>query len=102
MKIKRQKKVQRILDFYKHNFGHFPPYQILLDGTFAMACLKMQINIKEQMPKYIGQEVKILRKWNKFGLQIEKQNYVVKKLKCQVSLDRSAFSVYILEFYTYE
>ena len=60
MKIKRQKKVQRILDFYKHNFGHFPPYQMLLDGTFAMACLKMQINIKEQMPKYIGQEVKIL------------------------------------------
>ena len=33
---------------------------MLLDGTFAMACLKMQINIKEQMPKYIGQEVKIL------------------------------------------
>jgi U3 small nucleolar RNA-associated protein 23 len=33
---------------------------MLLDGTFAMACLKMKINIKEQMPKYIGQEVKIL------------------------------------------
>ena len=60
MKIKRQKKVQRILEFFKHNFGHFPPYQMLLDGTFAMACLKMQINIKDQMPKYIGQEVKLL------------------------------------------
>ena len=60
MKIKRQKKVQRILEFFKNNFGHFPPYQMLLDGTFAMACLKMQINIKDQMPKYIGQEVKLL------------------------------------------
>ena len=60
MKIKRQKKVQKILDFYKHNFGHFPPYQMLLDATFVKVCLEMQINIKEQMPKYIGQEVKIL------------------------------------------
>ena len=60
MKIKRQKKVQRTLDFYKHNFGHHPPYQMLIDGTFAVACLNMKINIKEQMPKYIGQEVKLL------------------------------------------
>ena len=60
MKIKRQKRVQRILDFYKHNFGHHPPYQMLIDGTFTKACLDNKINIKEQMPKYIGQEVKLL------------------------------------------
>ena len=60
MKIKRQKKVQRILDFFKNNFGHRPPYQMLIDGTFTNACLEMKVNIKEQMPKYIGQEVKLL------------------------------------------
>lgn len=59
MKIKRQKKVQRILNFFKHNFGHRPPYQLLLDGTFCNACLEMKVNIKEQLPKYLG-EVKLL------------------------------------------
>lgn len=39
MKIKRQKKVQRTLNFFKHNFGHRPPFQLLIDGTFCQACL---------------------------------------------------------------
>ena len=59
MKVKRQKKVGRILSFFKHNYGHHPPYQVLLDGTFCQACLKMKVNIKEQLPKYLG-EVKLL------------------------------------------
>ena len=59
MKVKRQKKVGRILSFFKHNYGHHPPYQVLIDGTFCQACLKMKVNIKEQLPKYIG-EVKLL------------------------------------------
>ena len=41
MKIKRQSKVKKILNFYKHNFGHHPPYQMLIDGTFTQACLKV-------------------------------------------------------------
>ncbi len=59
MKIKRQKKVNKVLSFFKTNFGYFPPYQILLDGTFTQACLQMKVNIKEQLPKYLG-EVKLL------------------------------------------
>ena len=59
MKIKRQKTVNRILSFFKHNFGHHPPYQLLLDGTFCQACLSMKVNIKEQLPKYLG-DVKLL------------------------------------------
>ena len=80
MKIKRQKKVARILNFFKHNFGHRAPYQLLLDGTFCQACLTekvhfvisdrepknkklflfLQVNIKEQLPKYLDSETKIL------------------------------------------
>jgi len=59
MKIKRQKKAQKILNFFKHNFGHRPPYQLLLDGTFCQACLTAKVNIKDQLPKYLG-EVKLL------------------------------------------
>jgi len=59
MKIKRQKKVNRVLNFFKHNFGHRPPYQMLLDGTFCQACLTAKVNIKDQLPKYLG-EVKLL------------------------------------------
>jgi hypothetical protein len=39
MKIKRQKKVGRILSFFRHNFGHRHPFQVLIDGTFCSACL---------------------------------------------------------------
>ncbi|TRY63921.1 hypothetical protein TCAL_14298 [Tigriopus californicus] len=60
MKIKRQKKVMRILNFFKHNYGHHPPYQLLLDGTFTQACLQMKVNIREQLPKYLNAETKIL------------------------------------------
>merc|ERR1712008_546828 len=59
MKIKRQKKVGRILSFFKNNYGHRPPFQVLIDGTFTQACLQMKVNIKDQLPKYLG-EVKLL------------------------------------------
>jgi len=60
MKIKRQKRVQRILNFFRHNFGHREPYQIIIDGTFTQGCLINKINIKEQLPKYFNGEVKCL------------------------------------------
>jgi len=78
MKIKRAKKAERILNFYRHNFGHRPPFQILIDGTFCHACLEvcthcllrlcqcvtcppfqMKVNIRDRLPKYLG-EVKLL------------------------------------------
>ena len=60
MKYKRQKKVQRILKFFKVNYGHHPPFQLLIDGTFTRACLLRKVNIKEQIPHYLGEEVKII------------------------------------------
>lgn len=59
MKITRSKRVQRYLTFYKNVFGFRPPYQILVDGTFCAAALKYKVNIREQMPKYLGDEVKL-------------------------------------------
>lgn len=59
MKIKRQKKVNKILSFFKQNFGFRPPFLVLLDGTFPAGCLAAKVNIKDQLPKYLG-EVKIL------------------------------------------
>ncbi|KAM3929268.1 rRNA-processing protein UTP23 homolog [Leptodactylus fuscus] len=59
MKIKRQKHAKKHLSFYKHNFRFREPYQVLLDGTFCQAALKNQIQIKEQMPKYLMGEVQL-------------------------------------------
>lgn len=59
MKIKRQKKVSKILNFFKQNFGFRPPFLVLLDGTFPAGCLAAKVNIKDQLPKYLG-EVKLL------------------------------------------
>lgn len=51
MKIKRQKKVTKILNFFKNNFGLRPPYLVLLDGTFCAGCLSAKVNIRDQLPK---------------------------------------------------
>ena len=51
MKIKRAKKVSKILNYYKQNFGFRSPYLILLDGTFCAGCLTAKVNIKQQLPK---------------------------------------------------
>ncbi|XP_026757212.2 rRNA-processing protein UTP23 homolog [Galleria mellonella] len=60
MKITRYKKVQRYMKFYYNNFGFHQPYQILVDGTFCFTAFKEQINIREQIPKYLNSQVKLL------------------------------------------
>ena len=60
MKIKRQSKVKKILNFYKHNFGHHPPYQMLIDGTFTQACLKVSNEKFRQNDQISYQKTKYL------------------------------------------
>lgn len=60
MKIKRYKKAQRIIAFYRNTFGFRPPYQVLIDGTFSQQALKNKVNIAEQIEKYLGDKVKLL------------------------------------------
>jgi len=59
MKIKRYKRAQRLLGFYRHNFGFQIPFRILLDGTFCQAALDNKINLMEQMPKYLNCPVEL-------------------------------------------
>lgn len=59
MRINRYKRVQRHLTFYKNVFSFRAPFQILVDGTFCAAALKYKVNIREQMPKYLSDEVKL-------------------------------------------
>ncbi|KAI1280885.1 rRNA-processing protein UTP23 -like protein [Halotydeus destructor] len=60
MKVKRFKKVQRYLQFYKNNYGFRKPYHVLIDGTFCQLALKNKVNLKEQIPNYLGEEVKLM------------------------------------------
>jgi len=60
MKLQRYKRVQRILKFYHINYGFHKPYRIVVDGTFCNAALENRINLREQLPIYLGEEVKIL------------------------------------------
>uniref|UniRef100_A0AC35GKN5 PIN domain-containing protein n=1 Tax=Panagrolaimus sp. PS1159 TaxID=55785 RepID=A0AC35GKN5_9BILA len=41
------------MSFYKFKYAFQPPYNVLLDGTFCQAALKNQINIQEQVTKYL-------------------------------------------------
>lgn len=54
MKISRQKRVHRILQFYSNNFGFRKPYQVLIDGTLCNAALKNKVHIENQIKKYLG------------------------------------------------
>lgn len=60
MKIKRYKKADRFMSFYKNNFGFREPFQILLDGTFCQVALTHQVNIQDQLPRYLSGECKLL------------------------------------------
>ncbi|XP_064010249.1 rRNA-processing protein UTP23 homolog [Pogoniulus pusillus] len=54
MKVRRQKHAKKIMGFYKHNFHFCQPFQVLLDGTFCQAALRNKIQIREQLPGYLG------------------------------------------------
>uniref|UniRef100_A0A8C3K7X1 rRNA-processing protein UTP23 homolog n=1 Tax=Calidris pygmaea TaxID=425635 RepID=A0A8C3K7X1_9CHAR len=54
MKLKRQKHAKKNMGFYKHNFHFLEPFQVLLDGTFCQAALRNKIQIREQLPGYLG------------------------------------------------
>lgn len=59
MRIKRLKRASKRLSYYKNCFNFHPPYQIIIDGTISQVALKNKINLQEQMPKYLGDEVKM-------------------------------------------
>ncbi|NXT43129.1 UTP23 protein, partial [Pelecanoides urinatrix] len=54
MKLRRQKHAKKNMGFYKHNFHFRQPFQVLLDGTFCQAALRNKIQIREQLPGYLG------------------------------------------------
>ncbi|CAH0557420.1 unnamed protein product [Brassicogethes aeneus] len=60
MKIKRYKKVNKNINFYINNFGFRQPYQLLVDGTFCFAALNNQVNIADNIPRYLHGETKLL------------------------------------------
>ena len=43
MKISRNKKCKRIMNFYEKYFGFFKPYNILIDGSFCNEVLKVSV-----------------------------------------------------------
>ncbi|OQV15953.1 putative rRNA-processing protein UTP23-like protein [Hypsibius exemplaris] len=61
MKGDRRKKARNVLKFYtsKLQFTR-TPLQILVDGTFACQALAVKVNIKEQVPNYLGSECSIV------------------------------------------
>ncbi|XP_063703137.1 rRNA-processing protein UTP23 homolog [Culicoides brevitarsis] len=60
MKINRTKRAQKHLAFFCNNFGFREPYQILIDGTFCFNAIKNNIQIVQQLKKYLQTEIKPL------------------------------------------
>ncbi|XP_037041861.1 rRNA-processing protein UTP23 homolog [Bradysia coprophila] len=85
MKIARYKKAQRALSFYKNNFKFREPFQIIVDATFCQVALQFQIDINEQLPKYLQSELRlvttqcIIMEAESLGPQIQGATQIVKK-----------------------
>ncbi|XP_011874947.1 PREDICTED: rRNA-processing protein UTP23 homolog [Vollenhovia emeryi] len=60
MKTSRTKKARKTLGFYVNNYKFRQPFQVLVDGTFAVAALQGKLNIQEQLAKYFQSEIKLL------------------------------------------
>lgn len=60
MRIKRLKNKDLRLKFYVNNFGFRKPFQVMVDGTFCYEALKSKLNIRDQIPKYFDNDVKLL------------------------------------------
>ncbi|KAK5973825.1 hypothetical protein GCK32_004719 [Trichostrongylus colubriformis] len=59
VKKQRLKRANRILTFFKYNYKISAPFRVLVDGTFSNAALANKINLREQLPKYLGGDVEI-------------------------------------------
>ena len=59
MRIRRLKRASKRLSYYENCYNFRPPYQVVIDGTFSQCALKNKINLQEQMPKYLGKEIKM-------------------------------------------
>ncbi|XP_025414556.1 rRNA-processing protein UTP23 homolog [Sipha flava] len=60
MRLKRHQKAERNINFYCINFGFRKPFQVLVDGTFCMASAQNRVQLRDNIPKYLGGEVKFL------------------------------------------
>ncbi|XP_050526737.1 rRNA-processing protein UTP23 homolog [Daktulosphaira vitifoliae] len=60
MRLKRHQKAERNINFYCVNFGFRKPFQILVDGTFCMVSAQNRVQLREDLPKYLNGEVKLL------------------------------------------
>ncbi|XP_076455974.1 rRNA-processing protein UTP23 homolog [Babylonia areolata] len=59
MKHKRQKQAHKAMVFFEKNFGITPPYNIMVDATFVKEALKNKVNIWDQLPRYLGGDVRL-------------------------------------------
>jgi len=59
MKVKRQKKAEKVLKYYELNFGFRKPWNLLVDGTLCVAALDNKVLLREQIPKYL-EDVKMV------------------------------------------
>eukprot|EP00730_Choanoeca_flexa_P000642 TRINITY_DN10281_c0_g1_i2.p1 TRINITY_DN10281_c0_g1~~TRINITY_DN10281_c0_g1_i2.p1 ORF type:complete len:234 (+),score=33.49 TRINITY_DN10281_c0_g1_i2:71-772(+) len=59
MKVVQARKNKKHMAIYTNNFGFHEPYQIIVDGMFAQACLDAQVKMAERLPTLVGGRVEI-------------------------------------------
>lgn len=60
MRHKRAKAARRTLKFFSLNGGIKPPFKILLDGTFLVACIRQKLPLQERLKRILQGEAMTL------------------------------------------
>uniref|UniRef100_A0A3B0NEI5 Fcf1, putative n=1 Tax=Theileria annulata TaxID=5874 RepID=A0A3B0NEI5_THEAN len=57
MKISKNKRNKKIVEFYKTLNNLIEPFKVLIDGSFVFAALKNRIHIKQLLPEALGYNI---------------------------------------------
>jgi len=56
MRLKRAKAARKTLRFFQLNGGLAPPYKILIDGTFLVACVRNKVELQERIKRVVQEK----------------------------------------------
>jgi U3 small nucleolar RNA-associated protein 23 len=97
MRVNRAKFVRKYLRFFRIVYGITPPYDIILDGNFIHAALKVKLDIRERLEKLLqGEKIRIcvtksvLKELSEAGPKTVEALQFAKKF-CEI-IDDDAFS----------
>eukprot|EP00055_Hartaetosiga_balthica_P006319 m.19652 g.19652 ORF g.19652 m.19652 type:complete len:239 (+) comp5144_c0_seq2:1242-1958(+) len=60
MRVHRTKRAKKVLGLFEKEFGFHPPFQVIIDGTFAMSAITNRLQVEDRVTTYLGSKIQFL------------------------------------------